>query len=377
MSDTLREVLSNEYDRLDAEPAPETTTTETVEAAPEPTVTEAAPVEATTATDTPAPAETTTTGDRPRNPDGTFAKKAVTTTEAAKPDPATASITTPPPPAVETATTPEIDKGPKQLPSSMAPTSWRPMARERWAELPAEVRDEWSRREREMVSRLQRSGEAEKFHQAFTETIRPYEMLIRAAGSDPLRATANMMQTAAMLQMGTPQQKAEGLARAIQQYGVDVNLLAAALDNPSAAPQAPQQPQVDPRLLVRQEFDRLRNEHTAAQAKRWADDFTSKYEFGSDKRVRAMAAAIVESDAADGVETSPDDAYARACSAVPEIAKVLKQREAAKAAAESKAAAERARAAASPKSRPTAAPAAQPKGLRDVLEAEYDRLAAQ
>ena len=368
MSDSLREVLEQEYDRIDS--APETTTEAPAETTT--TATEAAPVEATTATDMPEPAETTTTGDRPRNPDGTFAKKAVTTTEAAKPDPATASITTPPPPAVETTTLPEIK----------APQSLRPLARELFPKLASSpelkpLADEWVRREKETAEALQRSAAAREFHDRFQETIRPYEMLIRAAGSDPLQATEKMMRTTAMLQMGTPQQKAEGLARAIQQYGVDVNLLAAALDNPSAAPQAPQQPQVDPRLLVRQEFDRLRNEHTAAQAKRWADDFTSKYEFGSDKRVRAMAAAIVESDAVDGVETSPDDAYARACSAVPEIAKVLKQREAAKAAAESKAAAERARSAASPKSRPTAAPAAQPKGLRDVLEAEYDRLAAQ
>ena len=53
--------------------------------------------------------------------------------------------------------------------------------------------------------------------------------MIAAEGGDPLRSTQNLMQTAAVLRVGTPQQKAQTVAQVVRQFGVDINALDEAL----------------------------------------------------------------------------------------------------------------------------------------------------
>lgn len=106
-----------------------------------------------------------------------------------------------------------------------APGTWNPQARERWAEVHPDVQQEIIRRERETSRAMTQSTDARKFQKEFREAIRPFEGFIAAEKSDPIKATVNMMQTAALLRTGTPAQKATLVSQVIQQYGVDLMML--------------------------------------------------------------------------------------------------------------------------------------------------------
>ncbi len=102
------------------------------------------------------------------------------------------------------------------------PVSWKAGAKQHWNQLPAEVRSEVIRRERETDRVLRDSSDARKFQDSFQEVVKPFEHLMAAEGVPPLQATQNLMRTAAGLQTGTPQQKAALVAKIIRTYGVDV-----------------------------------------------------------------------------------------------------------------------------------------------------------
>ena len=148
------------------------------------------------------------------------------------------------PSATDTSTdTPAID--PKD-PVAKAPGSWTPAAREEWANVPATVKQEVWKREREASRALTVSADARRLQQEFSQTIQPYLGFIVAENSTPLKAVDQMMRTAAVLRVGTAQQKVQLVAQTIKQFGVDLEQLDAFL-----AGQAPAA--VDPATLVQQQ----------------------------------------------------------------------------------------------------------------------------
>lgn len=369
MADTLRETLSDAYDKLAAEPAPEPAPV--VETPPEPAAAAPEP-----SSDAPEPAEPA--GDRARDDKGRFAPK---TTDKAAPAPTEAGPAAQAPgdgapPSSAPSPAPVVPAEPK----FKAPQSWKPAIREKWAALPPEVQEEIARREGEVPKALEQAAEARRFQQAVTETLRPYEMLARAAGQHPVQYAAGLMQTAAALQTGAPPQRAAIVANIIRNFGVDVNQLAAELDRDpgQAQPQQHHQPPMDPRALIREEFQRFAQENHERRATAEVEKFTSGAEFANDPTVRRRMAALITAEAEAGVELSLQDAYDQVVASHPEYRAVMEQRKAADAAKAQQASTQRVRAAASGiKSQPTAGAPAQPQGLRAVLEAKYDELASR
>jgi hypothetical protein len=367
---SLRDTLTAAYDKQ----------VESATAAP-------APVEK-TETAPPAPAEKTVSVPPPvegRDEKGRFTSKPAATIGVKEPTgpalgtPAAegAATGTPPPVAAPSPSTTE--------PELRAPKSWRPLAREKWDQVPVEVRQEAIRREGEINRALNETAEARKNWTRFQEAVRPFEGVMRANGTtDPVQSAANLFQTAATLQLGTQPQKAAVLAQVITQFGVDVGLLASYLQGqPATTMQAPEyrDPRVDTLL---QRIESAMAERTKSQETRLhqeLESFAEKAEFFEDDRIRETMADIVEvwdkqgklgSDA--DLSKAVQEAYNRAVLLHDDIAQVYRQREAAKEAAAAQAKAQQARAAASSvRSTPSVAGTpAQPKDRRAALERAYD-----
>ena len=348
-----------------AVPDEETIDTPTAEPAVEPAV-EAAPepVEAEPAAEISAEkAEVEPAKSRKRDDSGKFAKTA------------------------EQGDTPSITPGPKSEPkvAEKAPASWRPETREHWASLPADVKAEVMRREQEVQRTLQETAEARKFTEQLQNVIRPYEMFIKAEGSNPLQAIDNLMATAARLRTAPAPDLANMVAGIVKQFGVGRfgNSFIEALDSALAG----EVPKVDPvqnqvqqvlqqQLAPVQQFmsqfqqaQLAQQQQVQQQAVSEVQQFIEKAEFGDD--VREEMADIMELASRRGREVSLADAYKQACLVNPRVRAVLESRAKAKGAAQLTATAQRAKAAAVSVS--GAAPVGIPTGgavdVRSAIEA--------
>lgn len=287
----------------------------------------------------------------------------------------------------EAPTTTEAQK--PTAPVVKAPQSWRPEVREQWANLPPAVQAEVARREKEVGTALQESAAARKGWDSFREVVGPYEALIRAEGGEPLKAVGSLLQTAAALRTAPPAMKAKLVANIIQQYGVPVDVLDAALSGQTpAAPAQGAAQALDPEALLQQfeqrVFQRIQGQQQqalTAKAQQEAEAFISggEAEFIDEEsggvRIRDLMANFLDAAGRSGVRLSLKDAYDRACSLHPEVSKVLEQRKAAQTATASQAATQRAKAAASSvRSQPAAPPAAaESDDLRSLLERNWTR----
>jgi hypothetical protein len=69
----------------------------------------------------------------------------------------------------------------------------------------------------------QRDAEAK----AITELFQPYEWMLRNENATPATAIGPLLQTAALLRTGTPQQKSQAVAQMIQQFQIPLDQVAA------------------------------------------------------------------------------------------------------------------------------------------------------
>jgi hypothetical protein len=319
---------------------------------------------------------------QPRGADGKYAKKSAEAdghgasdakAEAApvEVDPSSAS-TGKPVPVRENS--PVRESKPEVAISAKAPQSWRPAAREAWAALPESVKAEISRREGETSRVLTTTDEARKFQESFRTTVAPYEQMLRSEGAEPMQAMQNLLETARQLRSGDPGSKAALVAQIVRGYGVPIEALDAALAGQPMPQQAQQQfrdPRLDGLLQQIEQSKTQRAANEAAEADSAVTEFGAAKEFFAD--VRDDMADIIELAEKRGQKMDLEAAYKRACGMNDEISTVVRQREAAKAAATGKAATQRSKAASSSvKSSgppPTGGPEAE--SLREQLWAAY------
>lgn len=267
---------------------------------------------------------------------------------------------------------------PKQQ-GEKAPASWRPEAREHWAQLPEPVRAEIARRERETATTLQDTAEARRNVEAFARVLAPYEAMIRSENATPVQAIESLLSTAYQLRTAPPQQKAALVAGLVKQYGIDINMLDSALAGqaPAVDPQqAALQQALDQRLApVQQMLSQFQQAQLAQQqqlqqsAQSEVEQFLGRAEFGAD--VREDMADILEIAHRRGQQMTLAEAYKKACMANDDVRKVLQQRARAKAAQSQTNAAQRARATAVQVSgsAPMGALKQEPTDIRGAIEA--------
>ena len=214
------------------------------------------------------PATPPETSERPRDESGRFAKQLA----ANAPPPERPQIgKEKQPPAIKAPASSEgnaTEDGSASRPASevpardltRAPSTWKPAAREVWAQLPEGVRAEIHRRETDFLTGQKGLMEEAHFGNSMRKVIEPYRMLIEAEGATPERAVGDIMRTAAILRVGTPDQKLTAILGAAQQFGVDLHShFQARTENPSSGqPQTFQDPRVDQLLAHLQRQDQQR-----------------------------------------------------------------------------------------------------------------------
>lgn len=296
---------------------------------------------------------------RSRDEAGRFAAKPKEAQKAVE-KPAAEKSTEPPPAAAQ------------PPPALKPPRSWSATAREAWGNMSPELQAEVIRRERDIEAGLREAAEAKRLREEFQKTLSPYEAMLKAEGSEPLRAIGSLLQTAQALRTAPPAQRAALVAQIVRTYGVPIEALDAALagEAPPAQQQAPyRDPRVDQLFATIEQAKAQRAQALQAEAAK-AIQGVQEQEFFDD--VREEMADILEVAARRGVAMTLEDAYNRAIALHPEISKVLSQREAAKAAANAQASTQRAKAAStSVKGSPAGVADEKPTGLREQLEAAF------
>jgi hypothetical protein len=212
--------------------------------------------------------------------------------------------------------------------------------------------------------------------------VNPYESIIRSQNSTPLAAVSNLMNTAARLTLGTPQQKAQVLSEIIQNYGVDIQVLDSVLAGTAVPDESNKIQQIiQQQLAPVQQFMQQIGQARAQRQQRATqtidseiNQFAQEVDFFED--VREDMADILDLASKRGQEMSLDEAYARAVSLNPEIAKIVGQRMAARQQQQggSQDAVQRARIAASSVrgSPPAAGAKATAESLRGALEQAWE-----
>lgn len=118
----------------------------------------------------------------------------------------------------EVADIPEV----KPEPYDEAPVSLSAAIKEKWKELPADVRAEWFKREQDMHRNMTAKDGDLNFGRTIKEIAQPYEAIIRAEGGTVDGAFKDLMNTAYVLRTGSPDQKAHLILNTAQQFGVDL-----------------------------------------------------------------------------------------------------------------------------------------------------------
>lgn len=232
---------------------------------------------------------------------------------------ATPPVATPPQGAAAAAAAGGAGTPPNQ-PELKAPVSWKPQMRERWGTMSRELQEEVLRREREIAQGLERGAESRRFMEEFNRVAQPYSQFIATyAQGNPLGAFNDYLKTATLLRMGSPAEKAQAVAMAINEYGVPVELLDEALvsvmqgrrfapagQQPGGQPQQFRDPRLDTFLQQQEEDAR-----TAVQEELATFAADPKHEFWDD--VKLEVADILEFEASRGRKMTLEKAYEKAC----------------------------------------------------------------
>lgn len=201
-------------------------------------------------------------------------------------------------------------------PYGLAPQYAGPAIKAKWNTLDPEIREEISKRDREVHQQFTRYDEERNFGKTIKTMVQPYEGLIRSMGAEPTQAIDYLLKTDYMLRTAAPDQKRAMFLKAAQDYGID-------LGQPGEASQ--QQFQNNPMLeTALQRIDRLEREQndarSAARETEQAEIEGSIEAFAGTPgheyfdRVRPLMATLM----ANGHAESLQEAYDQAVKAHPE-----------------------------------------------------------
>lgn len=214
-----------------------------------------------------------------------------------------------------------------------APVSLKATEKEHWSKVPRPIQEAFSRREREVQQALSTTAQARKFVDEFSKVVQPYMPLIQANNSTPLRSVENLMRTAAGLQTGNTEGRAEIVANIIQQYGIDIQTLDTVLSRRMQAgpgQQAPtnQGPPEWARPIMEfmgqvQQTRQQREQQLAQEAAQAVQSIQDRPYFDE---LRDSMADLMEVAARRNIPMTIEEAYDRAVLLHPEASKVAAQR---------------------------------------------------
>ena len=281
--------------------------------------------------------------ERARDEAGRFAKApAEAPAQSDSPAPAPAEVKTEP-------ESPAPSPAPAESASSVVkpPDSWSPVAKSKFATLDPEIQAEIARRESEVHKGFTKQDEHRNLGKNFEQAVAPYLPMIKAEGSDPLKAAAALMQTAYNLRAGTPDQKEQLLIGLMNQYQIDPNRVFQRLAGGQSQQADPQvtalQQQVQQLQQVLQAGTQQTEQQQQAQVNTLIESFASDPKNIYFTNVKPEMAALLR----EGRAKDMQEAYDMACWARPDIRPLLLQQQEQQRQAEARARTQKARAAGS------------------------------
>lgn len=214
------------------------------------------------------------------------------------------------------ATAKPAEPAPAAAQETPPPASWSKEEREAWSTVPESARKAVARRESEMQRAFQSSATARRRVEALDNISAQYKPLMDKYGVTLETAMPSLLATRAVLEVGTPQQKAMVLANMCADFGVQVDILDAALAARLSRNPGPTQPPVqhdftnDPKLAplyaIANEINERRT--VAAQAEIARVSALPHYE-----EVRFTMADLVDRAREAGKDLPLDKAHGLAC----------------------------------------------------------------
>jgi len=217
------------------------------------------------------------------------------------------------------------------------PVALSPEAREAWKDTPKVMQSAIAEREREYTMGLQKHADNAARAVDMDRALEPFRQYMGMAGGPPAQVIGNLLQTASILQMGSPVQRAQQVATLITQFGVNIDALAAALDG---APQPagvqresemttaintalkPYQEMLSQQQQFQQQQYQQGQQVVDTDIQAFAAD--AKNEFYND--VKIDMADIFDLAEKRGIEMTMPEAYRRACLIRPDIQAIVKGR---------------------------------------------------
>lgn len=223
---------------------------------------------------------------------------------------------------------------PEQIDHSLAiaPSTWRAAAKEKWNTIDPGIREEILKREVDIGRGINQYKQDADYGRGVQQTLTPYMAMINASGSTPNQVVSSMLDTFYRLTNSNPQEKAQVLLQAAQQYGADMSILQQEVD--------PQQNQMQQQLYpVMQEVQQLKQQlsqrdnqaqqqefsqaTSSIEAFRNATDEAGQLKHPHLESVRDNMASQIERANSMGNEMTLDEAYENAIWAQPELRQSL------------------------------------------------------
>jgi len=106
------------------------------------------------------------------------------------------------------------------------PKSLRLELKDHWEKAPPELQQAIAQREADFERGINTYKSRDAEAKAITELFQPYEWMLRNENATPATAIGPLLQTAALLRTGTPQQKSHAVAQMIQQFQIPLDQVA-------------------------------------------------------------------------------------------------------------------------------------------------------
>ena len=223
---------------------------------------------------------------------------------------------------------PVSDDDGSPAPVDEPPRSLSPAAREAWKDVPDAVKGEIQKREADYEKGIMKYAQNAKRAEQMDRVMAPYSQFFAMNGG-AAQTIPGVLQAASVLQMGSPQQKAQTVAGMIKQFGVDIQTLDSLLVGEQPQQQGPDINQlVDQRL---QQYHQQQHQQQLAQQQQGIQ--TELQQFASDPNnefyndIKMDMADIIEMAANRGQQLTLKEAYDRACMMNPQISQILSSRQ--------------------------------------------------
>jgi hypothetical protein len=229
----------------------------------------------------------------------------------------------------------EADAG--SVETDTPPVGLPPAAREAWKDAPPAIKEAIAKREADYAAGIQQHAENAKRAQAMDKVLAPYQQYFAMNGNSPGQSINQLLQTASLLQMGNPVQRAETVANLIKQFGVDIktldNLLVGQAPPEGVQQNTEVQQQIQQALapyqqvigqFQQQQQQTVTQQHQAINNE--LDTFAKdpQHEFYND--VNLDMADILEMAGKRGHQMSLKEAYDKACQLHPQIGPIMQAR---------------------------------------------------